>query len=603
MLGGQLNDSTLHNAPPLPRRLSQLPTRFTVLAACAAIVAAGRHLRGRSRRPSFPLTTLSLAGSQSAITDSQCHEDLWVATVIATKLGPEQLAAFEQTLKRENLQITSIRSLSDNMSLAALQAVDFHVRGVSGQECEVAASLRQLADSMCLDVALQKDDVHRGICRLAVFDMDSTLIQAEVIDELAAEAGVGAQVAAITDAAMRGEVDFEESLHRRVSTLAGLSTTTLETVARRVRLSPGAVPLFRVLREMGCRTALLSGGFTYFAHLLQDKLGIDYVHANALEVADGQLTGRVVGPVITAGRKASLLKDIAAAEGVPLQHVAAVGDGANDLPMLLAAGRGMAFHAKPTVRASAKFQINHAGLDALVYLLGIPDNRARLPATELPQSITLLATSGEKKPPLDPAPASYRQTSGPVKWLVSALTDAVNAVVEGIQRNGERSVQEAPNAEDPVPKADLTPEELMAAIAEDYVGRNYLWTGNIQPEIYQDDCRWTDPTLSFKGLTTFQRNVRNLRAVVDRFVLVNGTDLLSIELENEKQQVRSRWRMWGTLNLPWRPRIDVIGCTTFSYDPTAGNRISRYDETWEVSAATALLQIVTPAPKEGADRP
>jgi phosphoserine phosphatase len=215
--------------------------------------------------------------------------------------------------------------------------------------------------------------MYRRSRRLVCFDMDSTLIQAEVIDELAVAAGVGAQVKAITEAAMRGELDFAESFRRRVALLKGLDAAVLGRIADELPLTEGAERLCAVLKRLGYRLAILSGGFTFFGRHLQRRLGIDHVHANELEILDGRLTGRHLGPIIDAAAKARLLQEIAAAEGISQRQVIAVGDGANDLQMLSAAGLGIAFHAKPVVRASAGHAISTLGLDALLYMLGLRD--------------------------------------------------------------------------------------------------------------------------------------------------------------------------------------------------------------------------------------
>ena len=203
--------------------------------------------------------------------------------------------------------------------------------------------------------------------------MDSTLIEAEVIDELAAEAGVGEQVRAITERAMRGELDFAGSFRERVALLRGLPETALEAVVKRITITEGAEHLIATLNRLGYKTAILSGGFTYFAERLAEHLGIHYVYANTLDIEDGLVTGRVVGEIVDGARKAELLTQLAAQEGIDLQQVIAVGDGANDLPMLSAAGLGVAFRAKPLVKQSAEQSISTLGLDAILYLLGISD--------------------------------------------------------------------------------------------------------------------------------------------------------------------------------------------------------------------------------------
>jgi phosphoserine phosphatase len=224
-----------------------------------------------------------------------------------------------------------------------------------------------------VDIALQRESIYRRNRRLVAFDMDSTLIRAEIIDELAKLRGVGAEVSAITAAAMRGEIDFRQSLTRRVALLEGLPAQRVQELLHSVQLADGAQRLISTLKMLGYKTAILSGGFSFFGKHLQAQLGIDYVCANDLEIQNGVLTGRLAGEIVDGKRKAELLESIAARENISLDQVVAIGDGANDLPMLSIAGMGIAFHAKPLVRQSANHAVSHLGLDSVLYLLGLRD--------------------------------------------------------------------------------------------------------------------------------------------------------------------------------------------------------------------------------------
>lgn len=224
-----------------------------------------------------------------------------------------------------------------------------------------------------IDIAVQKENLYRRAKRLVVLDMDSTLIQIEVIDELARMAGVGEQVAVITERAMNGELDFQQALRERVSLLKGLSADALDKVYRDLPFTPGAKTLIRILRRLGFRTAVISGGFDFFTDRLKEELGLDYAYANALEIVDGVVTGKVAGAIVDGQRKAELLAEIAEREGITLSQVIAIGDGANDLPMLGRAGLGIAFNAKARVREQADYHINQGSLDSILYLLGIAE--------------------------------------------------------------------------------------------------------------------------------------------------------------------------------------------------------------------------------------
>jgi phosphoserine phosphatase len=302
----------------------------------------------------------------------------YIVTLLARKITADRIAQVAQAIWEQGLNIDRMTRLSGRPSLQASAApqracVELSLRGEPADEDAMHARLMHLSRHIDADVAWQLDNAYRRTRRLACFDMDSTLIQAEVIDELAAEAGVGEQVKAVTEQAMRGELDFDQSLQKRVAQLEGLDEAALQRVAHRLELTEGAETLMANLHEFGYKTAILSGGFGYFGRHLQQRLEVDYVCANELEIVDGKLTGRVKGPIVNGQRKAALLKELAEKEGIKLEQVVAVGDGANDLPMLGAAGLGIAFHAKPIVQQTAEHQISTLGLDAILYMLGMRD--------------------------------------------------------------------------------------------------------------------------------------------------------------------------------------------------------------------------------------
>lgn len=305
----------------------------------------------------------------------------YIVTLLSRRLYGEEIARLAAIVVRHGLNIDKITRLSGRVALdpdadTERACVEFSVRGDLVDASAVRRDFLELASELGVDIAYQEDNMFRRNRRLVVFDMDSTLIEAEVIDELAKRAGVGPRVAAITERAMRGEIDFCESFRRRVALLEGLDESVLEEVAATLRLSEGAEKLVSTLRRLGLRTAIVSGGFAYFGRRLQLQLGIDYVFANELDIVDGRVTGRVIEPIIDGARKASLLREIAAREGIALEQVIAVGDGANDLPMLSIAGLGIAFRAKPVVKKSARHAISTLGLDGILYLLGISDREA-----------------------------------------------------------------------------------------------------------------------------------------------------------------------------------------------------------------------------------
>jgi len=302
----------------------------------------------------------------------------YIVTLLARKINSEHLAAVTTVTSDFGLNIDKIVRLSGRIKLDETEklgraCVEFSVRGEPENALQLKNALLELSSKYDIDVAYQEDSIFRRNRRLVVFDMDSTLIDAEVIDELAIEAGVGEQVAAITEAAMQGEIDFKQSFTQRMALLKGLDTSVLQSVAERLRLNEGAEHLISTLKKLGYKTAIVSGGFTFFGEYLQQRLGVDYVYANQLDIKDGLVTGQVCGDIIDGQRKAELLREIAEKEGLKLQQVIAVGDGANDLPMLGIAGLGIAFRAKPLVKASAEQSISNLGLDGILYLLGYSD--------------------------------------------------------------------------------------------------------------------------------------------------------------------------------------------------------------------------------------
>lgn len=303
-----------------------------------------------------------------------------ILTVLGRRLEARQIEAVTKIIANQGLNIDSIRRLTGRPPLhedkdSAKACIEFSVRGTPNDKAQLHEQLMRLSSEMAVDFSYQKDDMYRRMRRLICFDMDSTLIQTECIDELAERNGVGAEVRAITESAMRGEIDFKESFTRRVALLKGLDISVMQDIAEHLPMTEGVERLMMVLKRYGYKIALLSGGFTFFGEYLQKKLGIDYVYANELEVGeDNKLTGRYVGDIVDGHRKAELLRLIAQVEKVDLEQTIAVGDGANDLPMLSLAGLGIAFHAKPRVVANARQSINTIGIDGVLYFLGFKDS-------------------------------------------------------------------------------------------------------------------------------------------------------------------------------------------------------------------------------------
>ena len=304
----------------------------------------------------------------------------YILTVIGRSLSAKQIHEASEVVARQELNIDSIKRLTGRLSIKhpernVRSCIEFSLRGTPVDKAVMQKELMRLSRETGMDFSFQKDDMYRRMRRLICFDMDSTLIQTECIDELAKRAGVGDEVAAITESAMRGEIDFKESFSRRVALLKGLPVSVMKEIAENLPITEGTDRLMSVLKTCGYKIAILSGGFTYFGEYLQRRYGIDYMYANELEVDDnGLLTGRYVGEVVDGRRKADLLKLIAQTEKVNLAQTIAVGDGANDLPMLMEAGLGIAFHAKPRVVKSARQSLSSVGLDGVLYFLGFKDS-------------------------------------------------------------------------------------------------------------------------------------------------------------------------------------------------------------------------------------
>jgi phosphoserine phosphatase len=303
----------------------------------------------------------------------------YIVTALAPELTAEHLQAVTNIVSNQGFNIETVIRLSGRPQLQnqsegpKRSCVQFGLSGQMLDATAMRAACLRLSSELSIDIAVQEDNAYRRNSRLVCFDMDSTLIEQEVIDELAIEAGVGEQVAEITERAMQGELDFQQSFRARVALLKGLDASVLPKIAERLTITEGAERLITTLKSLGYRTAILSGGFQYFAEYLQAKLGIDEVHANVLDVQDGHVTGEVKGHIVDGARKAFLLRELADNMGISPEQTIAVGDGANDLPMLSLAGLGVAFRAKPLVRQNANQAISSVGLDGVLYLLGVHD--------------------------------------------------------------------------------------------------------------------------------------------------------------------------------------------------------------------------------------
>lgn len=303
----------------------------------------------------------------------------YIITILGRKLTARQIAGVTRIVADQDMNIDDIKRLTGRIPLdenarTPKASVEFSVRGTPRDKEQMKADFMKLSAEQEIDISFQEESMYRRMRRLICFDMDSTLIETEVIDELAIRAGVGDQVKAITEAAMRGEIDFCESFRQRCALLKGLDVSVMQEIAENLPITEGVDRLMRILKKVGFKIAILSGGFTYFGNYLKQKYNIDYVYANELEVENGKLTGRHVGDIVDGKRKAELLRLIAQVENVDIRQTVAVGDGANDLPMISIAGLGIAFHAKPKVKATAKQSISTIGLDGILYFLGYKDS-------------------------------------------------------------------------------------------------------------------------------------------------------------------------------------------------------------------------------------
>ncbi|RXP44456.1 phosphoserine phosphatase SerB [Lutibacter sp. HS1-25] len=307
----------------------------------------------------------------------------YIITILGEKLEAKQISEVTKVISDKNLNIDAIKRLTGRLSLVEKEeypraSVQLSIRGRIDNKSEFTEKFMKISQELDVDIAFQEDDIFRRNRRLVCFDMDSTLIQTEVIDELAERAGVGEQVKAITESAMNGEIDFKESFKARMKLLKGLDEAVLQEIAKNLPITKGARRLIDALKSYGFKTAILSGGFTYFGNHLKEELGMDYVFANQLEIIDGKLTGNYLGEIVDGDKKAEYLREIAKKEGIDIAQTIAVGDGANDLAMLNVAGLGIAFHAKPKVKENAQSSISSIGLDGVLYFLGYHDRQIDL---------------------------------------------------------------------------------------------------------------------------------------------------------------------------------------------------------------------------------
>ena len=351
--------------------LVEIPRGESFRGVQDALVAKSRELRLQVN-----FTPIAKADLEDWI--SSQGKDQFIVTILGRAISANHLARVSAIIAEHGLNVDRIERLSGRLSLAvhspdANACVEFTVSGDSSSEQSMRAAFLATAHDLKIDIAFQRESIFRRNRRLFAFDMDSTLIEGEVIDELAKLAGVADEVVKVTESAMRGEIEFQESFRRRVALLRGLKETRVRELLDTIPLVEGAEQLIGTLKMLGYKTAILSGGFNFFAQHLQKRLGIDYVFANDLDIADGVVSGEVRTPIVDGARKAELLRQIARQENISLDQVVAVGDGANDLPMLGIAGMGIAFRAKPLVRQTASHAVSFLGLDSLLYLIGVRD--------------------------------------------------------------------------------------------------------------------------------------------------------------------------------------------------------------------------------------
>ncbi|HVC46323.1 MAG TPA: phosphoserine phosphatase SerB [Terracidiphilus sp.] len=347
------------------------------LAQGTVLASFRQELRNRARALGLHVRFTTIPRGSIRRWMGALHAGHFLVTVLGRSISAGHLVRVSAILAAHGMQVDRIERLSGPLKPEPGQTnacVEFAASGDPEREPAMRAEFLAAAQELAIDIACQRESIFRRTRRLIVFDMDSTLIQGEVIDELARMAGVGSEVAKITEAAMRGELNFDESFTRRVGLLKGLSAERALSLRHTIPLAEGAERLMRVLKQLGFKTAILSGGFTFFATHLQEQLGVDHIYANTLEIAGGVVTGRVVPPIMNGARKAEMLREIAKREGISLEQVVAVGDGANDIPMLDLAGMGIAYRAKPLVRQRADQSISCVGLDGLLYLLGVRDS-------------------------------------------------------------------------------------------------------------------------------------------------------------------------------------------------------------------------------------